>query len=272
MRRSEPIDRDPWEALIASDEVPAEFMDPFASSERLGKPITVVVGAVGGAGATLMACGLALSHAADGRPVAVAEFDFARGDIAGAWGVPPERTIDDLTSVIDELAPGHVEMVCHPHESGVWLLLAPRRPGAGGPWDEDATRLLLQSTSALGEVVVDAGACFGPHVHEACRQAHRIVVVTAPTMAGARRTRAILDALEQWGANGYRAIVANRGSGRDQLGTRAFASALGVTTTATLPVAPAEADEIQAGRWPSRRRRGGLAAAIQEIAEGRGTR
>lgn len=261
------VERDPWEALVASDEIPMELLDRGLGTDRAGRPITVVLGAAGGVGATLVACGLALAAAAAGRPVALAELDLERGDIAGAWGVPPARTIDDLTTVIDELMPSHVEMVCHPHESGVWLLLAPRRASASTWWDESATGLLLRSTRMLGDVVVDAGASLGPHVQEACRQADRIVLVSPPTVAGARRTRALLDVVDIWRVSGERCLVVNRGVGRDHLRARGFAHAVGVSTTVELPSSPGEADDLDAGRWHPRGRKGGLTAAVQTLTD-----
>lgn len=261
------VERDPWQALVASDEIPIELLDLGYGSDRSRRPVTVVLGAAGGVGATLVACGLALAAAAAGRPVALTELDLERGDIAGAWGVPPERTIDDLTSVIDELMPSHVEMVCHPHESGVWLLLAPRRASASTWWDEGATRLLLNSTRVLGDVVVDAGASLGPHIEEACRQAHRIVLVAPPTVAGARRTRALLDVLDGWAIDGQRCLVINRGAGRGHLRARGFTHAAGLPLTAELPAAPREADDLEAGRWNPLRGKNGLTNAIEALAE-----
>lgn len=266
-RRMSVVGHDPWEALVASDEIPMELLDHGFGLDRADRPVTVVLGAAGGVGATLVAGGLALVAAAAGRPVALAELDLERGDIAGAWGVPPDRTIDDLTTVIDELMPSHVEMVCHPHTSGVWLLLAPRRASASTWWDEGATRLLLRSTRMLGDVVVDAGASLGPHVQESCRQANRIVLVSPPTVAGARRTRALLEVLEIWGVNGDRCLVVNRGVGRDHLRARGFTHAVGVSTAFELPPSPREADDLEAGRWSPRGRKGGLIAAVQTLAD-----
>ncbi len=261
-RRMTLVERNPWDALVAPDEVPLALMEPAFDPDPSVRLVTVVLGASGGVGATLVACGLALACADEGQPVALAELDLERGDIAGAWGVPPERTIEDLTRVIDELLPTHVEMVCHPHASGVSLLLAPCRASASTQWDEDATRLLLHTTRMLGDVVVDAGASLGPHVQEACRQADRIVLVSSPTVAGARRSLALLDVLETWAVDGERCLVVNRGVGRDHLSTRGFGRAMGCPITTELPASSREADDLEAGRWSVRRKKGGLTEAL----------
>jgi pilus assembly protein CpaE len=264
-KRMTVVGRDPWDALVATDEIPHELLDPVSRGPV--NPVTVVLGAVGGAGATLLACGLALATAASGRSVALAELDLERGDIAGAWGVPAERTIDDLTTVIDELMPNHVEMVCHPHESGVCLLLAPRRAGASTWWDGGATRLLLNSTRMLGAVVVDAGPSLGPHVEEACRQAQRIVLAAPPTVAAARRLRGLVDVLDTWGIGAGRYLAVNRGVGRDHLSTRQFVRVVGLPGDVEIPAAPREAEDLLAGRWSAGRRKGGLATLVQNLVD-----
>ena len=254
---------DPWQGLVAGAD-PADAV--FASSDPRtdANEVTVVVGASGGAGATLVACGLALAVAEATRPVALMELDLAGGDIAGAWGVPPDRTLHDLSRVIDELAPHHVEMVCHPHPSRVSLLLAPPEHRAPEVWDRPATRLLLSCTRTLGEVVVDAGASRDPRVAEACAHADRIVVVAPPTVAGARRVNAVRDAIAGWSGPDTRIVVAaNRGVGRNHLGARAFASAIGGPVV-ELDASAREADALGGGRWEMRRR-GGLTRQLAAI-------
>lgn len=271
-RRVQAAERDPWEALIVPDDLPFAYADPLVGEGRGLRPVTVVLGATGGVGATLVACGIALGYAAAGHAIALAEFDLERGDIAGTWGVPADRTLDDLTAVIDELMPSHVEMVCHPHPSGVCLLLAPRRASATAEWNAQATRVLLQGTRMLGDVVVDAGASLGPHVAEACRQAERVVTVVAPTIAGARRARILDGTLDFWDVSGDRVLIVNRGVGRDHLSARAFARAVGRDITAELPGSPADADAVEAGRWPTGRRRRTIRTAIGTlVAEGIGS-
>lgn len=265
-RHLSPVEVDPWDALISGEEVPDAFADVAGADLDDTNTLTVVMGAAGGVGTTTTACGLALATAAAGRPVALVELDLERGDLAGSWGVPSERTLDDLTAVIEELRPNHVEMVCHRHPSGVWLLLAPRRPGAQLWWDASATRLLLHSTRLLGEVVADAGPSLGPHVQEACRQASRIVIVTPPTVAGVRRLAGLNDVLDAWGVAASRCVISNRGVGRDHLAARQVARLAEVPIDGELPASPHEADDLHAGQWRVRRgRQTGLAATLDGL-------
>ena len=127
-RRMAVVERDPWDALIASDEIPMDLLDRGLGPDRGDRPSPSWWERPEVSARRLVACGLALAAAAAGRPSRLPNSTWSAVTSPGAWGVPPQRTIDDLTTVIDELMPSHVEMVCHPHASGVWLLLAPRRP------------------------------------------------------------------------------------------------------------------------------------------------
>lgn len=255
----------PWEALVR----PGQAGDVSGASAAAPRPTTrvlVVLGAAGGVGATMVACALALGLADAAAPVGLLEFDFERGDLAGAWGVPADRTIDDLAPVVKELERHHVELVAHRHASNVAVVLGHGRAGRGGTWDRPATSRLLDRAATLGAVVVDAGCSHAAHVEEACAQAGQVVVVAAPTIAGARRVRALLGNLQRWELAGELLLVANRGAGRDHLSARAFARAVGRAVTVDLPRSDREAADLGAGRWPARRRRS-LRSAIDDLVD-----
>ncbi len=92
----------------------------------------VVAGASGGCGASLVAGALALRWAAAGGRPWLVELDLERGDLAGAWGLPADRTIADLVPVAAELDGGHLRAAALPHPSGVSLLPGPGAPGRRG--------------------------------------------------------------------------------------------------------------------------------------------
>jgi pilus assembly protein CpaE len=124
-----------------------------AASPR--EPRVLVIGAAGGCGASTVAGALALAWARAGRPSRLIELDLERGDLAGAWGIPAERTIADLLPVLAELTTEHVERAAYVHPSGCSLLLAPALPGAGRPWDEAATARLLAAARAAASTRTD---------------------------------------------------------------------------------------------------------------------
>lgn len=263
-RRGLLSDVDPWEALVRPDR--AGDVSGASAAALPNTRVLVVLGAAGGVGATMVACALALGLAEAAAPVGLLEFDFERGDLAGAWGVPADRTIDDLAPVVKELERHHVELVAHRHAPNVAVVLGHGSACCGGTWDRPATSRLLDRAGILGTVVVDAGCSHAAHVEEACAQARQIVVVAAPTIAGARRVRALIGNLQRWEVAGELLLVANRGVGRDYLTGRAFAHAAGRAVTVELPKSDREAVDLGAGRWPGRRRRS-LRSAIDDLVD-----
>ncbi len=227
-------------------------------------PVVLVVGAVGGCGTTLVAGGIGLAWARAGRPACLVELDVERGDLAGDWGLPSDRTLADLAPVAGELSAGHLRQVAYPHESGLAVLLGPGRPGAGGPWSEAGARLL--AVAAEGRAVVADGGSGLAVVAAAAIPAARTIVVTCPaSVAGARRARRLVEHLEGLGAGSPAELVVRRGA-RDELSPRAVGRAAGMEVAADLPWAEAEGEALSAGRWPAGRRRR-LASAIAELAE-----
>ena len=251
--------RDPWDVLAWPDDAPTRRPE--------ADPSVVVVGAVGGCGATTVACAIATYLAARGGDATLVEFDLERGDLSGRWDVPAERTIDDLVPVADELRPDHVGLVALRHPAGPRLLLGPCRPGAAATWTSDRASALIDVVRGLGPAVVDAGGFLGPHVAGACAAAGRAVVVTPPTLAGARAARSVVAALRTWHPGVTIDLAVNRGAGRDHLGDRAFAHAAGHPIAAILPRADRDADEYGGGRRRPRGR-GAFERGIERLAGG----
>lgn len=243
-----------WDALV----------DPAGARHHrsgvAGRPsrVITVIGAAGGVGASLVACGIALGLADDRERVCLINF---AGDLAGAWGIPPDRTLDDLTPVLGELEPRHVEVIALRHRSNVALLLG--SPTGSHMWDRPAVSRLLTCSTALGELVIDAGVGTGPGAVESVVRG-RVVIVAAQTIPGARAGRSRLDLIRSLDLRDEPLLVANRGVGRDHLSVRTFVRATGHPVAVELPRAERDADALGAGLRP-RRRRGSLLAAFDEL-------
>jgi Flp pilus assembly CpaE family ATPase len=226
----------------------------------------VVVGAVGGCGASLVAGALALRWAVAGARPWLVELDLERGDLAGSWGLPADRTIADLAAVAAELDGGHLQAAALPHPSGVSLLPGPGAPGAADAWDDAGLARLVDVAAGEGQVVVDAGSGLGRAGLVAAERAGGVLVVCPPTLAGARRARRILDALPGRGAEGRAALVVSAGPERGEIGARALGRALATAVVGDLPWARREGAELSAGRWSSGRGRR-LHHAVERLAE-----
>jgi pilus assembly protein CpaE len=247
-----------WDALVQpSGDAGA---DAQTVAFRPAGQVVAVIGAGGGVGTSLVAGGIALRLADCGEPVGLLDLV---GDLAGAWRVPPDRTIEDLLPVIDELEPRHVELVAHRHPSRVALLLGAPAGVTGDAWSRQAATRLLKCAGTLGVLVVDAGTAVSAPAQAACSSG-RVVVVAAQTIAGVRSTRTQLDRLRFASGAGEPLLVVNRGVGRDHLSTRAFSRAVGYPVAVELGRVERDADDLGAGRWTGRRRRS-LASAIDEL-------
>lgn len=238
-------------------------------SAPVGSGPVMVLGAVGGCGASLLAGGLALAWQRAGGGAWVVELRTGRGDLAGAWGLPGDRTLADLAVVAEEVGPDHLAAAAQRHDSGVTALVASADPLAPA-WDAAAAgRLVGAVASVARRSAVDAGTGLGPAARGAAVAAARVLVVCPSRLAGARRARALVNALAGLGAHGGSALVVASGPVRGEVGRRSLAKAVGAPLVGEMPWAPREAAALGAGLWPRGRRRP-LAAAVASLAEALG--
>jgi hypothetical protein len=73
------------------------------------------------------------------------------------------------------------------------------------------------------------------------------LIVAPPTVAGARRARALAG-------DGAPRVVIGVTAGRAELGVRAFSRASGLPVVGEMPAAPEDAESLGSGRWPAGRR------------------
>lgn len=222
-----------------------------------------VVGACGGAGSSLVAGALALVGVRRGPGVHLIDLDLERGDLAGDWDAPDERSVADLLPVTAELRPAHVRHVRHGHASGVELVASPCEPGAADGWSAECVARLVAAVRAEGDCVVDLGSGLSVVAGALAEVADVVLVVAPASLRGARRVLRIRAALED--RHVVPRLIVNAGAGMSEMGPAALGTAVGLPVAATLPASAREAAELGAGRWP-RARRGGLARAVCDLA------
>jgi len=270
---------DLWDALVVDVDDFPEPAGPWASDDdtevlpltpqRDGEPwpdragrIVVVIGATGGAGATTVACGMALALARTCSGTALLDLDFELGDTHEAWGVPRHRTLGDLVPVLGELGPTHLDLIGYAHDSGVDLLLSPASHGASNDWGRGDLAALLACACLKGPVVVDAGRAPVHHVSVVCELAHTLVVVAPATLRGARRAREVID---RCAADKVRVVLNQPVGLRAELSSRAFAAACGRPVDSQLQSSPREAERLRSGVGGRSRR--GLLPRLAELVE-----
>jgi hypothetical protein len=222
-----------------------------------------VCGACGGAGASVLASGLALAAATAAQASAwLVDLDHDRGDLAASWEAVGRRTTADLLPVAGELTAAHARQAARRHASGVTLLAAPVVPGAAAGWGASAVRALVAAVSEAsgqeGRVVVDAGA----GLPVGCEGA-QILLVCPPTLSGARRAAVLAGHLD-----GERCgLVVGARAARGEVGARALGRLVGAPVAGELPWSAGEAAALGSGRWPSGRR-ARLTRAVAALAGG----
>lgn len=233
--------------------------------------VTLVVGANGGCGASLLAGALALHAARSGEGAWLVELDLDRGDRGEAWAMPVERTLADLLLVSDEMEERHLRQAAQVASGGLQVINAPSVPGAAGDWAEAAVVGLVEAARRAagprGHVVLDGGTGASAPVRAAAADADAVLVVCGPTVAAVRRARRVIDVLGGRAGSGRScALVVARGSGARDLGRRAIARVASAPVRGELPWSPAEASHLGCGQWPPGRR-GRLACAVAALAE-----
>ncbi len=230
--------------------------------------VVLVLGANGGSGTSLAAGALALAWARAGSGVWLVELDLGRGDLGDAWGLARERTIDDLAGVAGELDRSHLGHAACEH-AGMRVLLASPPSRTAREWAPDGVRQLVSAlrtaSGEAGRVVIDGGAGQGGFPLTVADDADRIIIVCSPTVAAARRSRRLIQAIAASGADSRCGLVVNAGFGEAEMSARAIGRLAGSPILAELPRSRREGLRLAAGRWPLGGR-GRLTRAVEGLA------
>jgi pilus assembly protein CpaE len=124
-----------------------------------------LVSVTGGVGVTTIAtnCALALAHSTE-KKVAIIDMDYQSADLEAALNVEPEHGILDLCQSELRLNSVQVESALTRHQSGVYLLAAPRRIEEG---EQITARRLTEVLSMLREMVDVVIVDVGRHINDA---------------------------------------------------------------------------------------------------------
>lgn len=159
--------------------------------------IVTVLGPKGGTGKTLTACNLSVALAQAGMRVVLVDLDLQFGDVGLALGLTPEQTIYDLAMSGGALDAEKLDDFLVEHESGLRVLLAPRRPDQAGAVQSEFIRELLDALRSMSDyVVIDTPPSFSPEVITAIDKANSLCVVAMLDALSLKNTRLALETLE----------------------------------------------------------------------------
>jgi pilus assembly protein CpaE len=171
-----------------------------------------VVGPKGGIGKTLTCVNLAVSLAESGRKVVVVDLDLQFGDAGLALGLKPDKTIYDLATSGGSMDAEKVEAYLAVHESGVRVLLAPRRPDQAGAIEVDFLSDLYRTLRLTNDyVIVDTPPGFTPEVIASIDSSSHICMVGMLDSLSLKNMKLGLETLELMGYDSERVhVVLNR--------------------------------------------------------------
>ena len=168
-----------------------------ATSAAAGVVLTVF-GAKGGIGKTTLSTNLAAVIAQRTHMgVLLIDMDTRFGDVAIMMDVEPKYTVADLAARVDTLDRATFREALIRHQSGAYLLAAPRHPSEWGTITAEQMKALIAMGSRLFDyVILDTPGTFNDIVATAIEAASRVLVLTSLEMASIKDTAFLLDMLE----------------------------------------------------------------------------
>ncbi|THD80537.1 MAG: hypothetical protein E7812_07345 [Phenylobacterium sp.] len=193
------------------------LQDELESAEAEGRVISVIKGS-GGAGATTFALNLAALLAKGdekrhrpARSAAVLDLDLQFGDTDLALDLLPRATVIDVLQAGDRVDPRFLEGVMTEHPSGL-KLLAP--PPTIVPLDalnaNFAVDLVEHASRGFQRTIVDLPAAWTDWTFPVLSRSDLVVMIAAPTVAGAVGARRMIEGLKAAGVQTPVFLVLNR--------------------------------------------------------------
>jgi pilus assembly protein CpaE len=158
--------------------------------------ICVLFSPKGGIGRTSLATSLAIAlHQESRRQVTLIDGDLQFGDVDVALNVMARKSSADLLAYVNELDRQLIDSALINHPSGIRLLLAPPYFDPSATADEGRLAHIVKSVATThgGYVVVDAPAGLSESTLNLLDIAHRVLLVTAVSVASLRATKRFLE-------------------------------------------------------------------------------
>jgi pilus assembly protein CpaE len=193
----------------------AELFERFKSarteSKATGKLLTVV-GTVGGSGASLLACNLAVAIAQQGRTCELLDLQMRGGDQTKLLQVAPLHNLSSLATKIQQLDASMFEQSLIRHESGVRLLPSPEPFTDYRQFSPQVIQKVLTYARASCEyVVVDLEDAEHAEQVRTLAVSDQIIMPVRPDLISLYRTQKCLEYLTRAQVSREKiSIVANR--------------------------------------------------------------
>ena len=162
-----------------------------------------VIGSSGGAGATTIACNLAMELAnISDRKAALIDLNLEYGDVSCAFDCQPKYTVADVCREGTEVDRTLMERALEELSSGLFVLSRPNQIDEAREVTPENVQIMLQVLSQMFPyVVVDLPRMSSFFSAAAVQDAAKLLIVTQLTVPSIRNATRIYEALQQLGAD-----------------------------------------------------------------------
>ena len=172
----------------------------WRSERREGGVIVSVASMVGGVGVTSLAANLGLALQSLHQRVTLLDLDLQTGGLAVFLNLDPEMTIMPLIRLDQKLDSIQLESALTKHQSGVYLLAAPKRIEEGELVSDITVATVLDLMRQLFDyVIVDCGDHIDENAVAAWERSEHLFYVLNQSIAAARCAWRFVDLFERLG-------------------------------------------------------------------------
>jgi pilus assembly protein CpaE len=209
----------------------------WRSERREGGVIISVTSLVGGVGVTSIAANLGLALKSLNQRVALIDLDLQTGGLAVFLNLEPEVTIMPLVRLEHKLDSIQLESALTKHQSGAYLLAAPKRIEEGELVSDLTVSTVLDLIRQLfGYVIVDCGDHVDENAVAAWERSDHLFYVLNQSVAAARCAWRFIDLFERLGLTSLEPnFILNRYSPSHPLTEKAIESTLAKSISAKIP-------------------------------------
>jgi pilus assembly protein CpaE len=210
----------------------------WRSERREGGVVISVTSLVGGVGVTSVAANLGLALQSLHQRVALVDLDLQTAGLAVFLNLEPEVTIMPLVRLERKLDSIQLESALTKHQSGLYVLAAPKRIEEGELVSDITIGTVLDLIRQLFDyVIVDCGDHVDENAVAAWERSEHLFYVLNQSVAAARSAWRFIDLFERLGLTSLEpGFVLNRYSSSHPLTEKAIESTLAKPIYAKIPI------------------------------------
>ncbi|WP_166819656.1 AAA family ATPase [Thalassoroseus pseudoceratinae] len=169
-----------------------------AAIEANSGSLTIVTGAAGGSGTSMVAQNLAIASMQDAQTCGLLDFDLRKGDQSSLLNLRPIHTLADLCENYDVLDQKMVEQSFTTHESGLRVLASPERITEGPDITADMLRRVTEmALEIFDQIIIDVPAFHLAEYRNLLERCDRLVILFRTDFSSVKNTMRQLETLRE---------------------------------------------------------------------------